>query len=116
MHSSPGSDEDQGTAEPTVVCDCRERARCVPDGAVNRGYWQSLTGTFIYLLTCARAGPGVPVHELLSSGSLVSFMTPRCRRPTLSTGSGEKSAATMTQPKTGTAARAGDHEDGRAGS
>jgi len=53
------------------VGDRRERARCVPDEAVNRGYWQSLTGTFMYLLTCARARPGMAAHVLLSSRSRV---------------------------------------------
>jgi hypothetical protein len=43
----------------------------VPDQAANGGYWQSLADTSKCSLTCARAGPGLPAHVLLSSRSRV---------------------------------------------
>jgi len=60
-----------GTSCPAGIggVDQRARARCVPDRVVNPGNWQSLTDTPTCLLTCARTGPSVAAHVLLSSSS-----------------------------------------------
>jgi hypothetical protein len=45
------------------------RARCMPDEAANRGYWQSLADTSVCPLACTRAGQRMAAHVLLSNGS-----------------------------------------------
>ena len=47
------------------------RARCVPDGAVGRGYSRSLADAPTYPLNCTWTGPGMPAYVLLSSRSRV---------------------------------------------
>lgn len=41
----------------------------MPDQAANHGHWQSLADTSILPLTCARTGPAMAAHVLLSSRS-----------------------------------------------
>jgi hypothetical protein len=51
MRRSLGGDEDQGADLPTVVCDARRRARCVPDRPVNGGNLRSLADSPVRRLT-----------------------------------------------------------------
>ena len=66
---SLGGDEDQGADLPTVVCDARRRARCVPDRPVNGGNSRSLPDSPIHRPTCVHAGRPAAQTDLLGSGS-----------------------------------------------